>query len=107
MLDAGRATTSTTFGIRRRSHRGPSRGAVGQYDILLTDLACRARAASTCCTRSASADDSIVKIVMTGYATVDNAVNCLREGAYDFIQKPIRQGQLSALVTRARSSTAT
>ena len=49
----------------------------------------------------ASIDDTIVKIVMTGYATVDTAVDCLREGAYDFIQKPVRLGELSALIKRA------
>ncbi|MDE0840010.1 MAG: HD domain-containing protein, partial [Kiritimatiellae bacterium] len=49
----------------------------------------------------AAIDSSIVKIVMTGYATVDTAVDCLREGAYDFIQKPVRMGELSALIKRA------
>ncbi|MBL7077855.1 MAG: HD domain-containing protein, partial [Kiritimatiellae bacterium] len=42
------------------------------------------------------------KIVMTGHATVDNAIQCLREGAYDFIQKPIERSQLLALISRAR-----
>jgi len=46
-------------------------------------------------------EDSIVAIVMTGNATVDIAVSCLREGAYDFIQKPISRGQLVTLIARA------
>jgi putative nucleotidyltransferase with HDIG domain len=38
---------------------------------------------------------------MTGFATVDAAVNSLREGAYDFIQKPLRHARLAALIRRA------
>ena len=38
---------------------------------------------------------------MTGHATVYNAIQCLREGAYDFIHKPIERSQLLALLRRA------
>jgi DNA-binding NtrC family response regulator len=33
-------------------------------------------------------DDTIVTIVITGYATVDSAVEAMKKGAYDFLPKP-------------------
>ena len=71
------------------------------YDVLLTDLSLPGKSGVELLHEVGDLDDTIVKIVMTGYATVDNAVNSLREGAYDFIQKPIAHGQLLALVQRA------
>ena len=71
------------------------------FDLLLTDLSMPGMTGIEILQSVANVDDSIVKIVMTGYATVDVAVDCLREGAYDFIKKPVRLGELSALVRRA------
>lgn len=74
----------------------------GKFDVLLTDLALPGRSGIELLHEVTALDDSLVKIVMTGYATVDSAINCLREGAYDFIQKPVRHAQLSSLIRRAR-----
>jgi len=71
------------------------------FGVLLTDLSLPGKSGIDLLREVREIDDSIVRIVMTGYATVDSAVNCLREGAYDFIQKPVQQVQLSALVKRA------
>jgi diguanylate cyclase (GGDEF)-like protein len=46
-------------------------------------------------------DAAIVTIVITGDATLDNAVNSLRHGAYDFIQKPVQRDQLKITLARA------
>ena len=73
----------------------------GHYDVLLTDLSMPDKSGIELMHELTEIDSSIVKIVMTGFATVDTAVECLREGAYDFIQKPVRDGQLTALLERA------
>jgi diguanylate cyclase (GGDEF)-like protein/putative nucleotidyltransferase with HDIG domain len=73
----------------------------GGFDLLLTDLSMPGMTGIEILQGVASIDNTIVKIVMTGFATVDTAVDCLREGAYDFIQKPVRMGELSALIKRA------
>jgi diguanylate cyclase (GGDEF)-like protein/putative nucleotidyltransferase with HDIG domain len=70
-------------------------------DVVLTDLGLPKKSGIDLIHELGEIDDSIVRIVMTGYATVDNAVNSLREGAYDFIQKPVGHSQLAALVMRA------
>jgi len=46
-------------------------------------------------------DPSIVAIVMTAFATVETAVEAMKQGAYDYIQKPFRMGDIRRLVNRA------
>lgn len=40
-------------------------------------------------------------VVMTAYATVENAVSAMREGAYDFVQKPFKSALLLRVLERA------
>jgi DNA-binding NtrC family response regulator len=40
-------------------------------------------------------------IVLTGHGTVENAVAAMRDGAYDFLTKPVNLDRLSILVKRA------
>ena len=73
----------------------------GHYDVLLTDLGLPDISGLEVLRQAAEFDDSLIKIVITGQATVDNAINSLREGAYDFIQKPVIRDQLQAMMHRA------
>jgi len=69
------------------------------YDVVLTDLMMPEKSGIELLRELG--DESVVKVVMTGYATVDNAISCLRENTYDFIQKPFGKKELLALVKRA------
>ena len=40
-------------------------------------------------------------IMMTGYGTVDTAVEAMREGAYHYIEKPLKPTEVRAVVSRA------
>jgi PAS domain S-box-containing protein len=44
---------------------------------------------------------SLLIVVITGYATVDSAVEAMKKGAYDFISKPFAPDQLRLVVNRA------
>ena len=44
----------------------------------------------------------IMVIVITGYATVETAIEAMKKGAYDFIPKPFEPDQLRIVVGRAR-----
>ena len=47
------------------------------------------------------ADPDLTVIIMTGYASVDTAVQALKHGAYDYITKPVDPDELSHLVAKA------
>jgi CheY-like chemotaxis protein len=40
-------------------------------------------------------------IIITGYATVETAVECMKFGAMDYVQKPFTEGELLAFVKKA------
>jgi signal transduction histidine kinase len=46
-------------------------------------------------------DPSIVVVVITGYATIDTAIEAMKAGAYDFLPKPFAPDQLRVIVGRA------
>ncbi|MDZ7290248.1 MAG: hybrid sensor histidine kinase/response regulator [candidate division KSB1 bacterium] len=45
-------------------------------------------------------DTSIIPIVITGYATVESAVDAMKRGAYDFLPKPFTPEELRIIIRR-------
>ncbi|NQT81387.1 response regulator, partial [bacterium] len=45
--------------------------------------------------------EAIPVIVITGFGTVDNAVECMKNGAYDFLRKPLDFTRLEFVVRNA------
>ena len=46
-------------------------------------------------------DETILVIIITGYATVETATKAMKQGAYDFISKPFEPDQMRIVVNRA------
>jgi DNA-binding NtrC family response regulator len=46
-------------------------------------------------------DSTIIVIMITAYATVDTAVETMKEGAYDYLSKPVDPDKLSILIRNA------
>ena len=46
-------------------------------------------------------DETILVIIITGFATVETATKAMKQGAYDFIPKPFEPDQLRIVVNRA------
>jgi len=46
-------------------------------------------------------DEKIIVIIITGYATIETAIEAMKQGAYDFIPKPFEPEHLRIVVRRA------
>jgi len=51
-------------------------------------------------------DPTISVVIMTGYGTIDMAVEALKNGAYDFLQKPFEKDQIVRIVHNCLERTA-
>jgi diguanylate cyclase (GGDEF)-like protein/putative nucleotidyltransferase with HDIG domain len=74
---------------------------VGTMDIVLADLQMPGIGGIELLKKAHSLDESLITIIISGHATVSNAIESLRYGAYDFVQKPFVYRQLSAVMKRA------
>lgn len=72
-----------------------------RFAAVLTDLKLPAGSGLNVLAAALEADPNLPVIVMTAHGTIPDAVAAMREGAYDFIQKPIDLAHLQHLLTRA------
>ena len=73
----------------------------GMIDVALVDLHLGEENGLEVLKKLQAIDEGITGIIITGAATLDDAVAALRQGAYDFVQKPVTAEQLTAAVERA------
>ncbi|HEY6330234.1 MAG TPA: sigma-54 dependent transcriptional regulator [Blastocatellia bacterium] len=94
--NAGYSVDEVRDGAEARRKLSSSR-----YSLVITDLK-MPRADGLEVLRAAKASDSdTVVIVLTAYGTVDEAVLAMKEGAYEFLQKPVDSRHLLLLVEHA------
>lgn len=72
-----------------------------QIDVILLDLMMPGMSGMEVLDHIRSIDPNLLVIVITGYATVESAVEAMKKGAYDFIPKPFTPDQLRIVVRRA------
>jgi two-component system response regulator HydG len=71
------------------------------FDIALLDIKMPGMDGMELQARLHDADPDLLVVIMTGYASVDTAVQALKRGAYDYITKPVDPDELSHLVDKA------
>ena len=69
-------------------------------DLVLVDLRMPGLDGMGVLAQSLANDPSRPVIIMTGFATVESAVQAIRQGAFDYIAKPFSSEQLSVTVAR-------
>ncbi|HEY8967340.1 MAG TPA: sigma-54 dependent transcriptional regulator [Candidatus Methylacidiphilales bacterium] len=74
-------------------------------DLLLTDLRLGTESGMDLLSKAQSLPKPPVAILMTAYGSVDNAVEAMRRGAYDYVTKPLHLDKLEMLLARALRST--
>jgi two-component system, NtrC family, response regulator PilR len=71
------------------------------FDLVVTDLAMPDGTGIEVLNRAKKRDSSTEVVVITAYATTENAVRAMREGAYDYIEKPFKNEAFLAVVEKA------
>src|SRR5215831_1292944 len=71
------------------------------HRVVLTDLRMPNGTGLDVLRAAKSADGDIPVIVMTAYGSIDEAVQAMKDGAHDFLQKPVDSNHLLLLVERA------
>ena len=71
-----------------------------QPDIVFVDLKMPGLSGIEVLEKIHSLDPTIVTVVITGYATVDSAVEAMKHNAYDFLPKPFTPDELRLLTKR-------
>jgi len=72
-----------------------------KIDVILLDLMMPGVSGMEVLDQVRLIDPNLLVIVITGYATVESAVEAMKKGAYDFIPKPFTPDQLRIVVRRA------
>jgi DNA-binding NtrC family response regulator len=94
--NGGFSVDEATDGAEARRKLG-----AGRYPLVITDLK-MPRADGLEVLRSAKAADPDTSVILlTAYGTVDEAVQAMKEGAYEFLQKPVDSRHLLLLVEHA------
>ena len=70
-------------------------------DVILLDLMMPGMSGMEALDHIRTIDPNLLVVVITGYATVESAVEAMKKGAYDFIPKPFTPDQLRIVVKRA------
>jgi FixJ family two-component response regulator/glycine cleavage system H lipoate-binding protein len=71
------------------------------YDFVFTDLKMPAMSGTDVVKSVNHLRPDIDVVIITGFATVESAVECMKHGAVDYVEKPFTEGELTAFVKRA------
>jgi DNA-binding NtrC family response regulator len=94
--NAGHSVDEARDGAEARRRLNETR-----YNLVLTDLKMPRADGLEVLRTAKSADPDTAVIMLTAYGTIDEAIQAMREGAYEFLQKPVDSRHLLMLVDRA------
>ena len=73
----------------------------GDIDLVITDLRMPEVSGEHVLAKVSAENPGVPVIVLTGHGSIDSAVDAMRNGAYDFLTKPLNLDQLVLIVKRA------
>ena len=74
----------------------------GPYDVVVTDIRMPGMDGIAFLEKMKEAHPETAVIMMTGYGTVENAVQAMKLGAYEYITKPFDNEELLLILDRVR-----
>ena len=73
------------------------------FDFLLTDFRLDGKTGLDVIQAAKRLESPPIMVVMTAYASFDNAVNAIKEGAFDYLSKPFTTPQLEHVLAKVRA----
>lgn len=89
------------IGTAENASEALTRMAEKKWDLALLDIKMRGTDGIELQRRLHELDPHLVTILMTGYASVETAVTALKNGAYDYVCKPLDPDDIAHLVSKA------
>ena len=89
------------IGTAESASEALTRMAENKWDLALLDIKMRGTDGIELQRRLHEMDPELVVIMMTGYASVETAVIALKNGAYDYVSKPLDPDEIAHLVKKA------
>ncbi|MFC2600127.1 MAG: sigma-54-dependent transcriptional regulator [Treponema lecithinolyticum] len=93
-----------TVALAADGKQGLARMVKGDIDLVITDLRMPEVSGEQVLAKVAAENPGVPVIVLTGHGSIDSAVEAMRNGAYDFLTKPLNLDQLILIVKRALES---
>jgi DNA-binding NtrC family response regulator len=100
MLDAVIQPTGFTTAFATDGEKGLARYKTDKFDLVLADIDMKPMDGITLLKQLKAYDPTAVVIIMTAYASTESAVQALKFGAFDYLQKPFRVDELIATLRR-------
>jgi DNA-binding response OmpR family regulator len=73
-----------------------------KFDLIITDLMMPGANGLEVLTETRKIDPDCLVVLITGFASLETAVQAIREGAYDYITKPFKLEEIRIIVNNAR-----
>jgi DNA-binding NtrC family response regulator len=70
------------------------------YDVLVTDLMLPGKSGVELMEETLSRSPETIVIMMTGYGTIETAVEAMKKGAYDYLSKPFKLIELPVMIRK-------
>jgi two-component system, NtrC family, response regulator HydG len=100
MLEAVIQPTGFSTAFATDGEKALARYKAERYDIVLADIDMKPMDGITLLKQLKAYDPSSVVIIMTAYASTESAIQALKFGAFDYMQKPFRVDDLIATLKR-------
>jgi len=74
-----------------------------QFDLIFVDMRLPDGEGTELLERLSEMPDAPLVVVITGYGTIEGAVDCMRKGAFDYIVKPCAMDEIDVILKKAES----
>ena len=101
MLEAVIQPTGYSTAFATDGEKALARYKAEKYDLVLADIDMKPMDDITLLRQLKAYDPTTVVIIMTAYASTESAVQALKFGAFDYLQKPFRVDDLISTLKRA------